>query len=180
MQQPRLRPINLTTAEQSASIRGIEPAVSAQPFDDGTVPWPCELELVDGRRLRRAYCRVNARYSDSGDWVAPDQVVAIRESGERLCLPGELAARLRSAGESGMGYLIFELRFRGMPPLACQIGNDLLIDFLRMPDGYQIKDVLDVAPHEGRERANADGFCTNVVDGVVDFVFHDDPRFVGV
>lgn len=170
----RLRPINATTPTQSAAIRAIAPSYDRVQGSEHTLYYPCAITLLSGVVHERAYCNHFARYSDAGDWINPERIAEIRESPHRL--PIELARTLHSAGESGMGYLLYKLHFRGKPDLVIVAGN-FYMDFPDLPPGYDIRQAVAVTPHAGREETNKPGgYHTTFEAPVIDFIFHDDPR----
>ena len=71
-------------------------------------------------------------------------------------MPAHLATRLYAAGESGMGYEIFTMDLRSGQSLVFVTGN--LVDFPDLPEGVTCDDILDVHPHEGRERSQREGY----------------------
>lgn len=169
-----LRPINATTPAQSAAIRGITPSYDRQYHSERTLYYPCAVTLTDGTVHERAYCNFFARYSDAGEWINPERVADICESPHRL--PIALARTLYRAGESGMGYLLYKLHFRGKADLVI-VGGNFYLDFPDLPVGYHICDAVAVTPHAGREETNRPGgYRNSIVPPVIDFIFHDDPR----
>ncbi len=130
------------------------PAVS-----DGIIKYyPCKVRLKDGRWQDFVYV-VNADDYIRVWGVWPDQdkrkrevriqdVEQIAESSSRL--PQAFAQRLYDAGESGMGYVIFELSHSDGSRSAHLSGN--AVDFVQLPNGKTPKDVVAVHPHSGRER----------------------------
>ena len=166
----KLRPINITLPAQSAAIRAVAPTRNTR----GEVLWPCMLTLLDGTVHPRAFCNPNPRYSDLGQWINPEDVARIEDSPHRLAPP--LANQLCGAGESGMGYFIYELRFRCGRRLVAVTGVDWYLDFPDLPAGYNIADVVSVAPHKGRELIATNGYVGCAPYVVMDFVFHDDPK----
>jgi hypothetical protein len=126
---------------------------------DGVVTYcPCAVSLRDGISVDCVYVvEANACIRMWGVW--PDQdsgkrevkiqdVVGIQESSFRL--PVKLAQVLYDAGESGMGYLVFEIEYRDGFRSAHGCGN--AVDFVRLPDGKTMSDVVAVHPHEGRNK----------------------------
>jgi hypothetical protein len=162
MQHPReQKPVNIASPDVTAAIKAIEP--SRTPHNESF--WPCELVLDDGHVVPRVICRENARWSDKGEWINPERIIEVRPSSRRL--PAALAKKLYSAGESGMGYLIYLLELRSGETLACCSGG--IVDFPDLPEGIRTNDIVDVHPHESRDRTihnDADfAWC--------DFVPHD-------
>ncbi len=169
---PLLRPINATTPAQSAAIRAIVPSEDRQHGSQRILTYPCAVTLIDGTVHERAYCNLFARYSDAGDWINPETVAEIRESPHRL--PVHLARRLYAAREGGsLGYLFYRLQFRAQPDVVF-LGGDYRFDFPDLPDGYDMRDVIDLKPHDGRDTRQTPRSYR--CDGIIDFIFHDDPR----
>ena len=131
------------------------------PVSDGMMKYhPCKVRLKDGRWQDFVYA------VDADDYIRvwgvwPDQdngkrevriedVEEIAESPSRL--PPVFAQRLYEAGESGMGYMLFELSYRDGSRSAHLSGN--AVDFIRLPDGKTPEDIVSVHPHAGREAAD--------------------------
>lgn len=166
-----LRPINATTPAQSAAIRAIAPSEDRRHGSERILVYPCAVTLIDGTVYERAYCNYHARYSDAGDWINPENVAEIRESPYRL--PVHLARKLYAAGESGMGYLFYRLQFRSQPDVVF-LGGNYRFDFPDLPEEYDMRDVVDLKPHDGRDAKQAPR--SHRCDGIIEFIFHDDPR----
>lgn len=84
---------------------------------------------------------------DSGKQsVSLEDVASLRESPTRL--PPDVADQIYEAGESGMGYCLFTLRFRDGSEHAFGTGN--AVDFPVFPNGHSPDDIVSVAPHGGR------------------------------
>lgn len=132
------------------------------PSIDGALRYfPCSVRLHTGQIVDRVYV-VEAQSYISVWGVWPDQdaqkhevkledVVEILESPTRL--PVNFANALYRAGESGMGYTVFTMRFRGGGEQAVVTGN--AIDFISLPAGQTPADIIEVVPHLGRDRAVA-------------------------
>lgn len=127
------------------------------PTKDASMAYrPCRLTLKDGKKQDYVYVADAANYIKMwGVWPDQDQgkreiqigdVEAIEESPSRL--PPTLAQQLYDAGESGMGYVAFTLSFRDGSRSIHVSGN--ATDFVLLPDGKTMQDVLDVHPHAGR------------------------------
>ena len=54
-----------------------------------------------------------------------------------------------------MGYEIFTMDLRSGQSLVVVTGN--VVDFPDLPEGVTTDDILDVHPHEGRERSQREG-----------------------
>ena len=117
---------------------------------------PCDVTLHDGSVVERVYVVPADRYiAEWGVWPAEDpakeevdilSVAAIRDSSSRL--PAKFANELYRAGESGMGYTIFTVRFKDGSSLATGTGN--AVDFIAYPQGQSSSAVKRVIPHLGR------------------------------
>ena len=71
-------------------------------------------------------------------------------------MPAHLATKLYRAGESGMGYELFTRLLRSGLSLVFVTPNS--VDFPDLPEGVTSDDILDVLPHEGRERSAREGY----------------------
>jgi hypothetical protein len=74
----------------------------------------------------------------------------IQESPSRL--PRHYAQMLYDAGESGMGYLLFALRYHDLTMTYHVTGG--AVDFVTLPEGKAIKDIQTVIPHASRDQKN--------------------------
>jgi hypothetical protein len=134
-------------SELLTQLRAIVPS-----RDQGISYFPCRVGLHDGSVHERVYLIDAEDYARTWGLV-PDRavlsardVVRIEEAPDRL--PAEFATTLYRAGESGMGYCVFELRFRDGSEHAYVTGN--AIDFLAYPEGQSPDTVLAVRPGAGR------------------------------
>jgi hypothetical protein len=122
--------------------------------------YPCLVTMKDGTSLDRVYLvsellwiRLWGVYpsEDHGkSEVLVSDVDSIVESPSRL--PAKFATQLYRAGESGMGYMIFTVVFKGTIPFlrhrkAYMTGN--AVDFIEYPVGKGPNDVLAVLAHVG-------------------------------
>lgn len=133
----------------------IEPSVS-----NGSKMWPCEVVLDNGDKCDCVYIMDADDYIRSwGVWPEDDpgkecvdilRVKDIRPSLNRL--PVYLANKLYSSGESGMGYMVFTLLFSDNSSQAYVAGN--AIDFVSLPVGKKMEDIVDVIPHRDRNLKN--------------------------
>lgn len=73
------------------------------------------------------------------------RVVEIGESPNRL--PPRIANKVYRAGESGMGYCVFTLRFKD--GTRQEVGSGGAVDFVRLPTGKRMTDIAGVLPHMG-------------------------------
>jgi hypothetical protein len=118
---------------------------------------PCDVTLRDGRTVERVYVVPAERYiTEWGVWPEEDQaksqidlsdVAGLLDSRSRL--PTKFANELYHAGESGMGYTIFTVKFKDGSSLATYTGN--AVDFIRYPEGQTPETVRKVIPHLGRD-----------------------------
>ncbi len=144
---PKCPIINIASAELLQKLDRIEPGVW------GT---PCTVTLRDGFVCRVCLAWENKRYSDLGEWLNPNQVADIAECDFRM--PARFAHMIWDAGESGMGYHIYVVDLTDGISFAHVAGN-LVIDLVDLPDGYTARDIINVHPHEGRERTRtAEGY----------------------
>jgi hypothetical protein len=118
---------------------------------------PCAVTLEDGTELERVYVVEAEPYlrvwgirpeEDPGKQsVSIESVSAIRESPYRL--PAKLADKVYAAGESGMGYCVFTVKFSGGRSQAYVTGN--AIDFIDPPDGLAASAAKKIHPHRGKK-----------------------------
>ena len=143
----RESPVNIAPDKFLSALASITPSrtPAAEAF------WPCSLILADGRKVPRALCRQNARWSDKGAWINPESVVTVSASPFRL--PAKLANKLYAAGETGMGYLIYVLTLRSGQTIVCASGG--IVDFPSLPSGITTEDMIDVCA-TSRPRAYGD------------------------
>jgi hypothetical protein len=131
------------------------------PIDGGgVVYWPCAALGRDEEWREAVYfAEATAWFRFWGVWpnadsgkqeIAAGDVVDVRES--RLRLPARFAAELYAAGESGMGYTVFEVGFVDGSRAAQVTGN--AVDFVTYPPGKGPEDVVGVYPHAGRAAAH--------------------------
>ncbi|HTX20995.1 MAG TPA: hypothetical protein VMD27_03900 [Candidatus Aquilonibacter sp.] len=128
-----------------------------EPSSDGMMKYfPCMVVLSTGKQFDRVYLAEADSYIKIwGVWPDDDQgkrfirvedVASIHPSPYRL--PSQLAQKMYKAGESGMGYCVFTLEFRDGFAQAYLCGN--AIDFVSLPAGKTMADVIDLIPHKGR------------------------------
>jgi hypothetical protein len=129
-----------------------------EPSDCGYMNYfPCMVTLSSGKPVDCVYLAEADSYIKTwGVWPDDDQgkkfikvedVASIQPSPSRL--PFQLAQKMYKAGESGMGYCVFTLKFRDGSTQAYLCGN--AIDFVSLPSGKTMADVVDLLPHEGRK-----------------------------
>jgi hypothetical protein len=118
--------------------------------------YPCEVTLVDGKRIDRVYVAPiskwvghwGAKYDENSPSQIPvSRVKSIRESPRRL--PVALANKIYRQGESGMGYTLFGLILKDGCTIPCSVGD--AVDFIKLPEGISLSDIKDVIPHWGRD-----------------------------
>jgi hypothetical protein len=129
--------------------------LSAVPVSGG-IYYPCSVVLNDGTVKDRVYVvEAGPWFRDWGVWPEDDRgkrsvdirtVTSINDSLSRL--PARFADELYRAGESGMGYTIFTVRFRDGSSIVVATGN--AVDFIDYPEGQSPETVVGVLPHVGR------------------------------
>ena len=133
--------LTLELADQLATV----------PRTHGGLLAPCRVTLRSGHVRDRVLVGERAAVARAGYRVTGafevEDVARIEDSPARL--PAELAERIHSAGESGMGYLRFLVRMRDGSTLPFVTGG--MADFPAWPPGASPADAIDVVPHGGRE-----------------------------
>ena len=133
-----------------AQLRQIEPS-----RDDGIAYYPCRAQLHDGTHVDRVSVVDQAQFErlwgvgPERPTLAPSKLVSLQEAPMRL--PKRFADQLYRAGESGMGYCIFTVRFQNGVSQAYSTGN--VVDFPDFPPDLYPHDVIEVLPHQGRGEA---------------------------
>ena len=154
-QKPRIYPRLPTNLSAQASKIPIT--------HDGVLTYcPCSAILKDGRQVDCVYLVEAAPYIKMwGIWPDQDKgkleikiedVVRIEPS--PYCLPTKFAQQLYDAGESGMGYTVFEIQYRDGSRSAHLTGN--AVDFVNLPSGKVMSDIHSVHPHEGRNSVHVE------------------------
>jgi hypothetical protein len=138
---------NIASKEFLAQIEAID-ASDAGPWGKHQKYYPCKLFLIDGQIVERAICVEDHRGFTTDVWIHPDSVARVEPTKERL--PAHLASQLYAAGESGMGYVIFELVMKDGSSHVFVTGN--IVDYPDYPQGYDSDTVVSVYPHQGREK----------------------------
>ena len=118
---------------------------------------PCRATLTDGSSAdcvfvveAKPYIRVWGVWPDQDRAKREIKIQDVAHVEESPCrLPAPLAQRLYDAGESGMGYLLFEISYRDGSRSAHVCGG--AVDFVCLPIGKTMTDIVDVYPHRGRE-----------------------------
>lgn len=123
---------------------------------DGLSYYPCLVRMKDRTVHERVYVMAASDYikiwgiypeDDPGKRAVPiDDVADLGESPLRI--PPLLANELYDAGESGMGYRTFRVKFRNGSTRSYLTGG--AVDFIPLPTGLTTKDVVAVEPHRGR------------------------------
>lgn len=121
---------------------------------------PCAVVLRTGERLPCVYIVKESAYrqrwgplpgeSSGRREVCIDAVESVSESPYRL--PAGLADELYRAGESGMGYYVFQVLFRNGVRQSYLTGS--AVDFVDPPPGCLAADAVAVFPHAGRQDAH--------------------------
>lgn len=111
---------------------------------------PAQLRLRDGSVVPCAYVMPEdyflGRVPSGPDFISIDAVEAIEECRHRL--PAEIATRVHNAGETGMGYCLFTIKFSDGSKAVFNVSSTGL-DFVDYPAGKSQADVVDVIPHAG-------------------------------
>jgi hypothetical protein len=132
---------------------------AVEPTHDGMMEYfPCAVTLGTGEICECVYfANADSYIKFWGVWPDDDpekrtlrleDVTVIQPSAKRL--PVQFAREMYAAGESRMGGCIFTLRFRDGSKQSYSTGN--LVDFLEMPEGKMLKDVIGLVPHKGDEQ----------------------------
>lgn len=163
-------PVNIASREFLDAIAALEPGI-----------WgiPCSIELTDGPAFEFALAWENRRFSDAGKWVNPHRIKGISKCLKRM--PARFARLIYDAGESGMGYHICVVELCDGNSFVHSAGN-LIIDLVNLPVGYSSEDIVNVLPHQGRERVREEGFrCVDELVWVefaqpIEAAYHFPPR----
>jgi hypothetical protein len=123
---------------------------------------PCQVTLRDGSTVERVYVVEALPYfrtwgiapEDDGakSWLSIHEVRSVRESPDRL--DARLATKMYEAGESGMGYCVFQLALEDDRRLDCLTGG--AVDFIDWPSGVLPAMVRDLIPHAGDARTSTE------------------------
>jgi hypothetical protein len=127
-----------------------------EPTHDGLMEYfPCMVLLASGEQFDCVYiAEAKSFIRFWGAWpdedpgkkaISIEEVVQIHPSPSRL--PVRFAREMYAVGESAMGGCIFTLYFADGTRLAYGTGN--LIDFVELPQGKSIYDVIALRPNEG-------------------------------
>ena len=139
---------NIATPEFILQVETIAPSQTGR---SGLVQkqYPCRLVLRDGTVVPRAICLEDHRGFTADWWIHPGNVARVEETFERM--PASLASKIYAAGESGMGYQIFLMKYDDGTSQVFVTGNK--IDFPDYPFEYDSRRVADVFPHQGRDQS---------------------------
>jgi hypothetical protein len=119
--------------------------------------FPCSVTVRDGEALNFncTYLIMEDSYSTNWGiyfeayprdfWIDIGEVESIAESGLRL--PIKFAKKLYAKGESGVGYMVFTVKFSDGGKQAYLTRGG--VDFVEFPEGKTAADVVDVEPHVG-------------------------------
>jgi hypothetical protein len=136
-----------------------EQLLKVTPSVDFTMKYrPCKVRLKDGQVIDRVFVVERDSYlmtwgvmpkDDPGKKsISIEDVEEISESPFRM--PADNASVLYDYGESGMGYVLFTIKFNNGQILNCVTGN--AVDFPPIPDGLTTKNIIEVIP--GGQRKN--------------------------
>lgn len=122
-----------------------------------SIYFPVIVTLSGGDRRDAVYlCPAIPWFEMWGVWPEDDaaksslpleEIEDFEESPSRL--PPEFAEALYTAGESGMGYHVFQAHFDDGTTASFLTGN--AVDFPDLPPGKTPADIVAVTPHAGRE-----------------------------
>lgn len=150
---PQKRNYPLLRAELREQLQKIEPS------NDGMMSYfPCMVALSTGEQIDCVYFAEADSYikvwgiwpdDDKGkQFIKIENVASVHSSPSRL--PVHLAQKMYKAGESGMGYCIFTLRFNDSSTQVYLSGN--AVDFVSLPVGKTMADVVDLLPNKGHNQ----------------------------
>jgi hypothetical protein len=153
--KPSINEFGTLTKHQSEQLSKITSST------DGCLHYyPCQVTLNDGQVIDNVYIVDAQEYINKwGVWPSDDsgkheielsKVGQISDSPNRI--PPNIANLIYKAGESGMGYCIFTLKFKDGTTQA--FGGGGAIDFVQYPKDKSGKDIQDVLVHEGRNSCN--------------------------
>jgi hypothetical protein len=138
------------SAELTRQLEAIEPSVLG-----GVKYYPCAVWSADNSRDDCVYIMEETGYFRRwGIWPEDDHakrhidvslIRSVAASPNRL--PVEFADRIYDAGESGMGFYAFSLRFRNGLRQTFLTGD--AVEFLPFPSNLRPADVVDVTTHAG-------------------------------
>lgn len=142
---------------------------SIEPSTDGRLSYhPCRAVLKSGETIDRLLCTRDTRGFHAGVWIHPDDVESVEASPSRL--PARFANQLYSAGESGMGYILWTAELVDGREIVFICG--WIVDFPDYPEGVTGTDIVRVRPHVGRERAFVGDFRNSAAFRECFFVPH--------
>ena len=135
------------TSDQILQLENIQPSVSS-----GCRLWPCMVLLSNNQKLDYV-CIANAQEYIKywGAWPEDDPgktSIDIRDikkiSSSKNRLPKNFVDKLNSAGESGMGFLVYRVLFSDNSDYIFMAGG--VVDFIVLPENKSISDIVDVEP----------------------------------
>jgi hypothetical protein len=136
--------------------------------------YPCRVVLRDGRVFDRVFVQPREPYlTQWGNlpfedrhkgWIAISEIVDLEESPVRL--PPHLADKIYGKGETGMGYTIFRVDYRGGKSRDVVTGS--AVDFIPLAEGETSADVVGVHAEIGRiqDAELAPPYYWSIYDGV--------------
>jgi len=131
----------------------IEPSVRG-----GCYVYPGAAILKDGTFLNCVYFATMSTYrrlfgldhpsaSPVSKWLSPQDIASIHQSSARL--PAKFAREIYQAGESGMGYYMFTVKFSWWSSRAYVTSH---VDFIDYPPDKGPRNVRSVFPHVGNRK----------------------------
>lgn len=145
-------PCNIATDELTASFRKVPAVKTNLGFHRA-----CSLRMKSGIVHPRVLCCEDSRgfhtdwWISRNPWISPDDIAVVESSSSAI--PAHIAQKIYDAGESGMGYQIYALKFRGGSTQVFVTPN--VLDFPDLPEGYAGRDIADAFPHKGRDNAQS-------------------------
>ena len=127
---------------------------------------PCQVKLQNREIVDRVYVAEVATYMEiwgvmpdedkTKKYILIEEVAEILESPSRM--PVELANKLYEAGESGMGYCLYQMKLDNGQTIDVLSGN--AVDFPPIPNGLTTENIKEVFPHQGTRKnyANSPDF----------------------
>ena len=123
---------------------------------------PCQVKLQNGEIIDRVYVAEVDTYmeiwgvlpdEDTGKkYIVIEEVAEILESPTRM--PVALANKLYEAGESGMGYCLYQMKLDNGQMIDVLSGN--AVDFPPIPNGLTTQNIKEVFPHQGSRKNYTD------------------------
>jgi len=152
--------------EDTPSDELLRQIIDVEPSSDGKMHYrPCRIVLRDGRDRDFVYVQETHEYvrywkasqevEERKEFIALDEVEVVEESPSRL--PVDIANRIYSAGETGMGYFVFYLALSDGSEVPCLTGG--AVDFLKLPADVSLDKVGDVRMGEKKLRRPRDAYA---------------------